>query len=118
MSEDIYERIALGLDLMDGNGGSMFVFPDAEDQEAYVWRWVESGFTLKTAKPWWEADGFEPEACAQLRDAGITPDQAKERISLVENGFFVMTTVVSALCDGLITLRLAIEIINDKGKAE
>lgn len=38
--------------------------------------WLEWGFTVGTAVPYWKAGCFMPEETAQLRDNDVTPEQA------------------------------------------
>lgn len=41
--------------------------------------WVDAGFTSDDAPAWWEAGCFDAERTAELRNAGLTPEQVSER---------------------------------------
>ena len=43
-------------------------------QDIVAAEWVEHGFTSKTVGAWWLARCFEPVQAAELRDAGIEPE--------------------------------------------
>lgn len=46
--------------------------------------WVDSGFTADEVKQWAESRTWEPWAAAQLRDRGVTPEQAA---TVIDGGY-------------------------------
>lgn len=42
--------------------------------------WIDSDFYSYQAIEWWGVGGFSPGRCAQLRDAGISPEMASSEI--------------------------------------
>ena len=37
-------------------------------------QWIDAGFTSDEAKAWWDAGAFDAASAAELRDAGIAPE--------------------------------------------
>lgn len=54
-------------------GGREFVAGN-EDIDVAAQRWIDAGFDAESAPTWWEAGCFDADRTAQLRDAGLSPD--------------------------------------------
>lgn len=70
--------------------------------------WVSEGFSTTDAKAWWDARGFDPRSCALLRDDGITPEQASERIDVA--GY--EDTIAYAVSNGDLGVGAAVDMVS------
>lgn len=60
-----------------------------EDPAAVAQQWAEHGFDAADVRAWLDARCFCPDAAAELRDAGITPEQASTRTDTDTIGYRV-----------------------------
>lgn len=58
-----------------------------EDPATVAQQWAEHGFAADDVQAWLDARCFDPDAAAELRDAGITPEQASTRTDAGTGGY-------------------------------
>ncbi len=56
-------------------GNELLIGP--EPIETIAQEWLDAGFTCESAPAWWRAGCFLADSTAQLREAGMTPEQAE-----------------------------------------
>jgi hypothetical protein len=59
-------------------GASTFVAGDPSNVENAAQEWVDAGFTPDEAQAWWKAGAFDAQRAAQMRQMGLTLEQASE----------------------------------------
>ena len=90
--------------------GGVDFLAGSESVEQAAQEWIDAGFTAGSAADWWEAGCFDADRTAELRDAGLTPDQAGQRHDdLSDVG---ARSIGYAYCNLDISLHRAEEMIN------
>lgn len=98
------EQIA---EILDRDPDRLIGHPD--DRGRVIDLWEATGMTPDEVERWVEAGAFEPEAAVEMRDAGVTPEQAATRTDAGHSDY--EDTVAAKVSNGDLSIGQALAVL-------
>lgn len=111
-STEIFDADEIRLQAMLLRHGDMFTGNSVEDEAE---GWADNGFDADSADPWCEIGVWDAATAAELRDAGLTPEQVKAAAESLTEGLedpaeeYTNGCPIYAACNGDISVSVIIK---------